>query len=365
MARPRRPPTFSEFRSSLIVEQAYQEIVRLHFVDYNAGETFQKISLSPTEFAALQESVMRETYCLRPDGTTMFGQFNHTCHMECRLTRSSLDYIVNDRAMYLRRMSPLQLDLAAKFAEELFGRIVTMGDQEELRPLAQHARYCITSFDQRRLTRSEGTWIVGQHEITSFRDPDVHLEIQSPSLFYGSEIIIEITDPAKRLLCPNMAEGYVRGMEDRWLNHRNYVLYIGINLQDETPVASYTVMTGKWKRPPIRGGRWRLIPYLLHRDIIFRDHHGKLVPGALTLKPQTILGHYLVDETFRAPRDRGRAKMTTAVSFDHAELFRYVEYAEKKLVNRLLPHIGIRELQLKMPKFEGRRFAEEGGGQTE
>lgn len=55
--------------------------------------------------------------------------------------------------------------------------------------------------------------------------------------------------------------------------------------------------------------------------------------------------------------------MTTSVSFYYAGLFRYVEYAEKKLVSRLLPHIGIRELQLKMPKFEGRRSAEEGGGQ--
>lgn len=47
-----------------------------------------------------------------------------------------------------------------------------------------------------------------------------------------------------------------------------------------------------------------------------------------------------------------RAKTTPAVTIDHEELCLYLEYAEKRLVNRLLPHIGIRALQSESQQFK-------------
>ena len=56
--------------------------------------------------------------------------------------------------------------------------------------------------------------------------------------------------------------------------------------------------------------------------------------------------------TFPDRKELARVKATPAVTIDHEELCRYLEYAEKRLVNRLLPHTGIRELHFECTQFK-------------
>lgn len=152
-----------------------------------------------------------------------------------------MDYIGKDNAIYLRHTNPLQLDLAAKFSWELANKIMALGDQEALRLLDHFATNCVTSFDERLLLWDDGSYQYKQQCLTSFRDPDVVLKLETAK----SEIVIEITDPAKRLLCPRLGEDYVKRMLHPSGTQRANVLYIAIKPRGR--VANRIVHRLDWK----------------------------------------------------------------------------------------------------------------------
>ncbi|KAK8222745.1 hypothetical protein HDK90DRAFT_529489 [Phyllosticta capitalensis] len=317
--------------SELVVQQAFQEMLRFQYPDYTADESFRKIEMVPMEF-------LKMIFEWDTANVPMEKRWDCNVRMDC---------IGKDNAIYLRHTNRLQLDLAAKFSRELANKIMALGDQESLRPLDRFATDCVTSFDERLLLWDEGSYQYRQQCLTSFRDPDVVLKLETAK----SEIVIEITDPTKRLLCPRLGEDYIKRMMHPTGTQRANVLYISINLEEDSPTASYTVWTGHWRKVKV-GNHWLLKPQLLRYYTVFRNRKGEAVPDALQLRAQHILGTQCVDMTFPDRKELARARATPAVTIDHEELGRYLEYAEKRLVHRPLPHIGVRELQFEPLGFK-------------
>ncbi|KAK8202418.1 hypothetical protein IWZ01DRAFT_545959 [Phyllosticta capitalensis] len=176
--------------SELVVQQAVEEMLQLQYPDCSANESFCKIEMVPMEFLQL---------ITEWDAANVPMEKRWDCNVR-------MDYIGKDNAIYLRHTNPLQLDLAAKFSWELANKIMALGDQESLRPLDRFATNYVTSFDERVLLWDEGSYQYNQQCLTSFRDPDAVLKLETAK----SEVVIEITDTAKRLLCPRLGEEYVK-----------------------------------------------------------------------------------------------------------------------------------------------------------
>ncbi|KAK8177446.1 hypothetical protein IWX90DRAFT_482437 [Phyllosticta citrichinensis] len=304
-------------RSALVVEEAFQEYFRCHEIDGD-WKPFQKIDMSGDEFLAFKVKCEAEDLSLyAAPGKTM-----------------TMDYVVNQGAMFLRNRTHFHLNLTGHVVELLKAKIRGMADMEGLEPLRSLVGQIRTRYSAKVKIETEGVHRNRNLEHVSHRTADARIRLETLEGVL-SEIIIEITNPAKRALCPDMGREYVKRMLREDLRCRSCTMYFAINLDDETKLASYTIMVGWWtirSRPrddDVPRTHARMHTKFLRNETVFRDSDGQMVPGAVRLLPQNILGRYLVGRAFRRRRRaRLRALNTRAITIDHQELFDMLEGVE-------------------------------------
>ncbi|KAK7510110.1 hypothetical protein IWZ03DRAFT_389025 [Phyllosticta citriasiana] len=227
-------------------------------------------------------------------------------YLHTLMENSGLDYFVNSSAMFVRQKDPFIQDLAAELANKLSVKAAAIPDLEGVGPLRSRIGRVIVEFNKTRSIYSQGTRYT-EPMFTSFRNPDALFGIPPTSSHRDprAEIVIETTDEAKRSLCPDLAERYVRRME--WSNRafRSCTVHVAINLEAETKKAIFTVVIGYWRQPrrvpeimTVGHLRRMMRTRLLRDETVFRNGNGELVRGTLLLLPQNFIGATSLDQIF-------------------------------------------------------------------
>ncbi|KAK7568839.1 hypothetical protein IWX91DRAFT_318160 [Phyllosticta citricarpa] len=276
-------------RSSMIIQEAFDELLKYQKPDYDAGRNISKIDLNTDEFLALIAKCRRN------------GEQS-----------PRLDYFVSSSAMFVRQKDPFILDLAAELADKLSVKVAAIPDLEGVGPLRSRIGRVIVEFNKTRSIYSQGTRYT-EPMFTSFRNPDTLVSVSRP--------------------------GQALRME--WSNRdfRSCTVYIAINLEAETKKATFTVMIGYWRQPRsvpeiMTAGhlRWMMRTRLLHDETVFRNSNGELMRGTLRLLPQNFIDATSLDQVFvfSPPRDLMRARNMPVVTIDHKQLLDVLESAEQR-----------------------------------
>ncbi|KAK7546427.1 hypothetical protein BKA81DRAFT_436235 [Phyllosticta paracitricarpa] len=121
-------------RSSMIIQEAFDELLKYQKPDYDAGRNISKIDLNTDEFLALIAKCRRN------------GEQS-----------PRLDYFVSSSAMFVRQKDPFILDLAAELADKLSVKVAAIPDLEGVGPLRSRIGRVIVEFNKTRSIYSQGT----------------------------------------------------------------------------------------------------------------------------------------------------------------------------------------------------------------